>query len=341
MSDTSSNQRQTGFAGLASSYSKLQPGRIYQRDFLHDFPFSYHDFIRTSHKKMSSDKKFDMNASFPESYERGRRPSQKKANPQQKAEKKMSVKRVSGQGEPIPPGAEKAGNNASSKDHDPVRASKPFPLDSSCKTRNDSELTRGQIPGLIQGNISDQDNTNIPLVCILCPESPPFPNFSNLLTHISSKRHVSLFSDLSVKAHTDGDPEARKQVAKYSQWLNTIQQRIAIEESRDRDRITVHHVYKETTKDTSTVDQNRAIKKNAPTDQDGTTAKTAIDVDTWKSFKGNLRESDKALAEVAKAEKAARDLDHPKVTPKVEDEFIETSKKTGKRTGRRDTIVLD
>ncbi|KAH0112732.1 hypothetical protein KCU66_g11814, partial [Aureobasidium melanogenum] len=56
----------------------------------------------------------------------------------------------------------------------------------------------------------------IPLVCGICPRQPTFTDLSHLLTHISSKAHLSTYYKLKVRSGSDD--AARQSVEGYDIW---------------------------------------------------------------------------------------------------------------------------
>ena len=67
-------------------------------------------------------------------------------------------------------------------------------------------------------NMPKQTTTMIPLLCDLCPKKPRFSDVSHLLTHISSKSHLSNRFKLQIRSQ--GEPEARKLLADFDSWYN-------------------------------------------------------------------------------------------------------------------------
>src|SRR5690554_2422513 len=59
-------------------------------------------------------------------------------------------------------------------------------------------------------------NASIPLICSLCPKSPQFSDISHLLTHISSKGHLSCRFKLQIRCQAE--PEARRQLDIFDSW---------------------------------------------------------------------------------------------------------------------------
>ncbi|KAI9715761.1 MAG: hypothetical protein M1812_005759 [Candelaria pacifica] len=57
---------------------------------------------------------------------------------------------------------------------------------------------------------------SIPLLCNICPKKPNFSDVSHLLTHVSSKAHLSNYYKVRVRGGTE--PDARQQVAAYDRW---------------------------------------------------------------------------------------------------------------------------
>ncbi|EEH04408.1 conserved hypothetical protein [Histoplasma capsulatum G186AR] len=54
------------------------------------------------------------------------------------------------------------------------------------------------------------------LKCTICPKKPNFSDVSHLLTHVSSKGHLSHYFKLQVRSHQE--PEASESLAVYDQW---------------------------------------------------------------------------------------------------------------------------
>lgn len=61
-------------------------------------------------------------------------------------------------------------------------------------------------------------NDMIPLRCDLCPKQPSFSDVSHLLTHISSKSHLSHRFRTEIRAPKD--PVARETLAQYDNWYD-------------------------------------------------------------------------------------------------------------------------
>ncbi|EKG14825.1 hypothetical protein MPH_08100 [Macrophomina phaseolina MS6] len=57
---------------------------------------------------------------------------------------------------------------------------------------------------------------NIPLHCSICPKAPNFSDVSHLLTHISSKGHLSHYYKVQIRAASEDG--ARQQVDAYNTW---------------------------------------------------------------------------------------------------------------------------
>jgi len=57
---------------------------------------------------------------------------------------------------------------------------------------------------------------NVPLVCNICPLRPTFSDLSHLLTHISSKAHLSTYYKLKIRSSSDEN--ARQTVEHYDIW---------------------------------------------------------------------------------------------------------------------------
>jgi hypothetical protein len=58
--------------------------------------------------------------------------------------------------------------------------------------------------------------TNIPLHCSLCPKNPQFSDVSHLLTHISSKSHLSHRFKLQIRAQSE--ISAKQQLYDFDTW---------------------------------------------------------------------------------------------------------------------------
>ncbi|KAH0338029.1 hypothetical protein KCU81_g7834, partial [Aureobasidium melanogenum] len=63
---------------------------------------------------------------------------------------------------------------------------------------------------------SQAQTRKIPLVCGICPHQPTFCDLSHLLTHISSKAHLSTYYKLKVRSGSDN--AARQSVEGYDIW---------------------------------------------------------------------------------------------------------------------------
>jgi hypothetical protein len=60
------------------------------------------------------------------------------------------------------------------------------------------------------------NDSSIQLQCTLCPKTPQFSDVSHLLTHISSKSHLSHRFKLQIRAQSE--PIARQQLDSFDQW---------------------------------------------------------------------------------------------------------------------------
>lgn len=67
---------------------------------------------------------------------------------------------------------------------------------------------RSDTPGLA--------NTQIPLLCTVCPETPHFSDVSHLLMHIASKGHLHHETQTRLKPHQDMGASAA--MDQYEQW---------------------------------------------------------------------------------------------------------------------------
>ena len=63
------------------------------------------------------------------------------------------------------------------------------------------------------------DPTSIPLKCILCPKQPIFSDVSHLLTHCSSKSHLS--HRFKTELRSGGDDASRQTMEEYLRWEET------------------------------------------------------------------------------------------------------------------------
>jgi hypothetical protein len=57
---------------------------------------------------------------------------------------------------------------------------------------------------------------NIPLHCNICPKKPNFSDVSHLLTHISSKGHLSNY--YKVKVRSTNEEASRRLIETYDLW---------------------------------------------------------------------------------------------------------------------------
>ncbi|KAJ4394554.1 hypothetical protein N0V93_003773 [Gnomoniopsis smithogilvyi] len=64
---------------------------------------------------------------------------------------------------------------------------------------------------------SSTSNNTIPLICILCEKTPKFSDVSHLLTHVSSKGHLSRRFHLDLQAQTDHEVEQR--LLQFDVWF--------------------------------------------------------------------------------------------------------------------------
>jgi hypothetical protein len=61
--------------------------------------------------------------------------------------------------------------------------------------------------------------SSIPLFCLICPKKTPFSDISHLLTHISSKSHLSCRFKIQLKAAND--LEAKVKLDEFEDWYAT------------------------------------------------------------------------------------------------------------------------
>lgn len=66
------------------------------------------------------------------------------------------------------------------------------------------------------GSNASNNLGNIPLICMLCEKSPTFSDLSHLLTHVSSKSHLSRKFQLQLKGPTD--PVVKLRLDQYDVW---------------------------------------------------------------------------------------------------------------------------
>jgi hypothetical protein len=59
-------------------------------------------------------------------------------------------------------------------------------------------------------------SSTVPLHCILCPKQPTFSDISHLLTHVSSKGHLSYQFRLGIKATSE--PQSQTTLDNYNAW---------------------------------------------------------------------------------------------------------------------------
>ncbi|KAK0733945.1 hypothetical protein B0T26DRAFT_736747 [Lasiosphaeria miniovina] len=77
---------------------------------------------------------------------------------------------------------------------------------------------------------------SIPLKCTLCPKKPNFSDLSHLLTHISSKSHLSHRFKIELRAQSERD--AREAIRKYEEWyaghgiMNLLAERMTAKEQK-------------------------------------------------------------------------------------------------------------
>src|SRR4051812_34095195 len=64
--------------------------------------------------------------------------------------------------------------------------------------------------------VMKSDPASIPLRCTLCPKRPNFSDVSHLLTHISSKSHLSHRFKAELRSHSER--EAQDAICQYDDW---------------------------------------------------------------------------------------------------------------------------
>ena len=78
---------------------------------------------------------------------------------------------------------------------------------------------------------------SIPLLCNICPKAPDFSDISHLLTHVSSKGHLSHYFKAQVKARQD--PSIREKLDTYDRWYDRynieklLSERMTAKENKD------------------------------------------------------------------------------------------------------------
>ena len=60
--------------------------------------------------------------------------------------------------------------------------------------------------------------SSMELTCTLCPKKPQFSDISHLLTHISSKSHLSHRFKLQIRAQSE--PEAKEKLDNFDFWYH-------------------------------------------------------------------------------------------------------------------------
>lgn len=110
----------------------------------------------------------------------------------------------------------------------------PFALSGIQEASVDTERTTSKP----KTNSGANANT-IPLLCILCEKTPRFSDVSHLLTHISSKGHLSRRFHVDLQAQTDQD--ARQLLNRFDMWFKQhgIQQLLTTrQEAKDQKKRT-------------------------------------------------------------------------------------------------------
>ncbi|KAK0119296.1 hypothetical protein ONS95_008143 [Cadophora gregata] len=86
-----------------------------------------------------------------------------------------------------------------------------------------------------------KQETDIDLQCILCPKDPKFSDVSHLLTHISSKAHLSHRFKLEIRAQTE--PESRDKLNDFAFWYNQnnldalLAERLALKDNKKMKKV--------------------------------------------------------------------------------------------------------
>lgn len=110
----------------------------------------------------------------------------------------------------------------------------PFALSGTQKSSVDAE----RISSKPKANPGANAHT-IPLLCILCEKTPKFSDVSHLLTHISSKGHLSRRFHIELQAQTDQDAE--QLLNRFDSWFKQhgIQQLLTTrQEAKDQKKRT-------------------------------------------------------------------------------------------------------
>lgn len=74
------------------------------------------------------------------------------------------------------------------------------------------------------------------LTCSLCPNTPKFSDISHLLTHVSSKSHLSHRFKIQLRAQSE--PEAKEKLDNFDYWYHDsnldvmLSERLAAKESK-------------------------------------------------------------------------------------------------------------
>ncbi|RDW64743.1 hypothetical protein BP6252_10394 [Coleophoma cylindrospora] len=114
-----------------------------------------------------------------------------------------------------------------------------------------------------------KSNSLIPLICTLCPKNPNFSDLSHLLTHISSKSHLSNRFNLQIRSQTE--PEAKEQLNVFDAWYdingleNLLAERLAIkqvkkEAKNKKERTKAKRDNKETKKHSKKKEDKKEVK---------------------------------------------------------------------------------
>lgn len=72
--------------------------------------------------------------------------------------------------------------------------------------------------GWIAATKMSKNHTNIPLHCSICPKNPQFSDVSHLLTHTSSKAHLSNYFKLKIRAASE--LTAKIQLDNFEDWYD-------------------------------------------------------------------------------------------------------------------------
>lgn len=88
---------------------------------------------------------------------------------------------------------------------------------------------------------SQTQRSSIPLFCNICLKKPSFSDLSHLLTHISSKAHLSTY--FKIKVRSASDDSSRQLIEEYNTWYaryeieSLMSDRLSMKEEKKRIKI--------------------------------------------------------------------------------------------------------